>query len=187
MDPVKVTASDGTASISDEFDIVVSAATLTSRTLVSNTGQTGNSDNRFAGAEHAQAFTTGATSSTVTIISEDEQGDDIALKICEVNASTHPTTTRTDFTVPDNFTAGPLVFTAPVGTTLTGGRTSYMVVMSPGGVHVKLDATASDGFDGSTLTGFSIRNRSHIKISSVWQDYDRKRTIRIAVLGTINP
>ena len=160
-------------------------------TLISTMGMAGDAST-YGVQDQGQVFTTGTnptgyTVSSVVIITEDSQENDIALKICEVDSNLHPTTTCTDFTAPDTFPKGPLVFTAPVGTTLAGGRTKYMVVMSPGGSYIVLDATASDGFDASTLTGFSIRNRSQIKISSVWQDYDRKRTIRIAVLGTINP
>ena len=68
-------------------------AAIVPRVLVSNTGQTGNSDTVISSAEQAQAFTTGPTSSTVTSVtirSEDSQGDDVALKICETTGLQHP-------------------------------------------------------------------------------------------------
>ena len=190
---IRFTDNEGTSEgplTSDAFPYIATQ-TVGEVTLISTMGA-GGDVNTYGTQDQGQVFTTGTnptgyTVSSVVIISERDQDDDIALKICEVDGNLHPTTTCTDFTAPDNFTAGPLVFTAPVGTTLAGGRTKYMVVMSPGGSYIVLDATASDGFDASTLTGFSIRNRSHIKISGVWQNYDVKRTIRIAVIGTINP
>ena len=82
-------------------DQPVTNTTVATRVLVSNTGQTGNSETVISAAEQAQAFTTGATSSTVTSVtirSEDSEGDDVALKICETTGSSIPTTTCTDLT-----------------------------------------------------------------------------------------
>ena len=191
---IRFTDNEGTSEgplTSDAFPYIATQ-TVGEVTLISTIGAGGDADITFGTEDQGQVFTTGTnptgyTVTSVVIISEHAQGADIALKICEVDENLHPTTTCTDFTVPDNFTAGDLVFTAPVGTTLAGGRTKYMVVMSPGGAYINLDATKSDGFDASTLTGFSIRNRSHIKKSGVWQNYDVKIMFRIAVLGTINP
>ena len=91
-------------------------------------------------------------------------------------------------TAPGMSPKGPLVFTAPPGTILAGRRTNYMVVFSsPGGSHVVLDSPKSDGYDSSTLTGFSIRNKLHFKTTDGWEELSYRRGIRIAVLGTINP
>ena len=91
-------------------------------------------------------------------------------------------------TKPPYLTAGPLVFTAPSGTTLDGGRTNYMVVISsPGGQHVRLDAHVSYGYDSNSLVGFSIRNRIHNKSGMNWQEPSSRKGIRMAVLGTIKP
>ena len=73
----------------------------------------------FTTQEQGQVFTTGGnpngyTVTSVVIISEDSAGDDVALKICEVDESLHPTSACTDLTAPGSSTAGPLVFTAPV-------------------------------------------------------------------------
>ena len=130
----------------------------------------------------------GYTVTSVVIISEDREGDDVALKICEVDESLHPTAVCTDLTAPGSSPAGPLVFTAPSGTTLTGGRTNYMVVFdSPGDQEVLLDAHKSDGYDSNSLTGFSIRNRIHYKTGTGWQELSHRQGFRMAVLGTINP
>ena len=62
------------------------------------------------------------------------------------------------------YPAIPLVFTNPSGTTLTGGRTNYMVVFdSPGDEEVLLDAHVCDGYGSNSLPGFAIRNRIHYK------------------------
>ena len=144
-------------------------------------------------AEHGQVFTTGThpngyTLSRVVLKSEDSQEDDLAVKICGVNSSGDPTTSCTDLTAPGTSPAGLLSFTAPSNTTLAGGRTKYMVVISsPGGDSVRLDATRSDGFDSSALgSGWSIATKTRMKTTEGWQDVNGTR-IRIAILGTINP
>ena len=120
----------------------------------------GDSSRSFTTQEQGQVFTTGGhpngyTVTSVVIISEDAGGDDVALKICEVDESLHPTAVCTDLTAPGSSTAGPLVFTAPSGTMLTGGRTNYMVVFdSPGDDEVLLDAHVSDGYGSNSLAGF---------------------------------
>ena len=162
-------------------------------TFISTIGMAGDASHYFTTQDQGQVFTTGRnpngyTVSSVVIISEDPQGDDFALKICEVDGSLHPTTVCTDLTAPGVFPAGPLVFTAPTGTTLESDRTNYMVVISsPGGNHVLLDSHVSDGYDSSTLTGFSIRNKLHFKNGTTWQELGHKESLRMAVLGTINP
>ena len=144
-------------------------------------------------ADHGQVFTTGTnptgyTVSRVILTSEDPDGDDIAVQICEVDESGNPTAVCTTLAGPGVFPKGLLSFTAPNGTTLAGGRTKYMVVIkSPGGDSVRVDATRSDGFDSSARdSGWSIGWRTRIKTTDGWQDVARTR-IRIAILGTINP
>ena len=166
-------------------------ATIT-QTLVSNTDQGGNSDNRFTG-DHGQAFTTGYNLpgyniTGVTIISEDPEGDDIALQICEVASNGWPTTTCTDLASAGPFAAGPLRFNVPTGTTLTlEARTTYMVVFkSPGGEQVRVDATDSDDNDDASLPDWEIRNKSQFKDSNVWRDRGYDRAIAIAISGTVN-
>ena len=144
-------------------------------------------------ADHGQTFTTGTntagyTLTRVVLQSEDSQGDDLALKICGVDPAGDSTAVCTDLAVPGSFTSGLLSFTAPSNTTLDGDRTKYMVVISsPGGESVRLDATKSDGFDSSALgSGWSIDTKTRIKNTDGWQDVNGKR-VRIAILGTINP
>ena len=90
---MKVTASDGNGgSVSDTFDIVADLPPDTSPTLVSNAGLGVN--RAFSiNQDRAQAFTTsaGATLSSVEIISRDNEGDDVAVSLCTVDGSNHPT------------------------------------------------------------------------------------------------
>ena len=171
----------------------IATQTVGEATFISTLGMAGDSFHDFTTQDQGQVFTTGGnpngyTVTSVVIISEDSAGDDVALKICGVNESLHPTAACTDLTAPGSSTAGPLVFTAPSGTTLAGGRTNYMVVISsPGGQHVRLDAHVSDGYDSNSLVGFSIRNRIHNKSGMNWQEASSRKGIRIAILGTINP
>ena len=181
---VKVTASDGTDSVSDTFDIVVSAAVPGSaNVLVSNAGQ-GNDDNSSSSSDRAQAFTTsaGATLSSVEIKSEDT--DDVAVSLCTVDGSNHPTSSCTPLTAPSSFAAGTLVFTAPANTTLTANTTYSLLVTSPGDEFLILDATHSDNEDAGGATGWSIANTFASKnTSNVW--VNSNRALRITIKGMI--
>ena len=158
--------------------------------LVSNLTDGTDSDNNFGSADHAQAFTTGATSSTVasvTIISLDAEADDISLKVCGVDTNTHPTSTCTALTSPLSFTAGEMTFTVPTGTPLTlDANTTYSVVFnSPGDDTVRVEATWGDGEDSESLAGWSIRNRSQVQnTDNSWRDRGEDKAIRMAVSGT---
>ena len=168
-----------------------SSGTVGAATLVSNASQGGAGDTNIT-ADQAQAFTTGSnvtgyTVAGVTIISEDGEGDDIALQICGVDGSVHPTTACTALTPPVSFAAGPLVFTAPTGTPLTlAADTTYTVVFkSPGGESVRVDATWNDGEDSFSFPGWSIRNKHQVKDTNGWRDRNYDIAIRIVIQGTI--
>ena len=171
----------------------IATQTVGVATFISTIGMVADSYRSFTTQDQGQVFTTGGhpngyTVTSVVIISEDRAGDDVALKICEVDGDLDPTAVCTDLTAPGSSPAGPLVFTAPSGTTLAGGRTNYMVVFdSPGDNNVRLDTHYSDGYDSNSLAGFSIRNRIHYKTGTGWQETSYRRGFRIAVLGTINP
>ena len=165
----------------------------TTQTLVSNTAQASDSDVSYT-TDHGQAFATGynLTGYTVTgvkISSEDPEGDDLTLQICEVDNLGAPTTTCTDLTAPDTFPAGPLTFAVPDATTLTlSSGTTYMVVFkSPGGEPVTVGATTSNDEDADSLPYWSIRYIFQLKNNeNVWQDGRGNRAIRIAIEGTAN-
>ena len=179
------------ATLSEAFPYITDQ-TIGESTFQSIMGSAGDTFYDFT-AEHGQAFTTGThpngyTLSRVVLQSEDAEGDDLAVKICGVNTNGNPNMICTDLNVPGSFTRGLLSFTAPPNTTLDGGRTNYMVVISsPGGDSVRLDATRSGGFDPSALgSGWSIATKTRMNTTAGWQDVNGTR-IRIAILGTINP
>ena len=179
------------ATLSEAFPYITDQ-TIGESTFQSIMGSAGDTFYDFT-AEHGQAFTTGThpngyTLSRVVLQSEDAEGDDLAVKICGVNTNGNPNMICTDLNVPGSFTRGLLSFTAPSNTTLDGGRTNYMVVISStGGDSVRLDATRSGGFDPSALgSGWSIATKTRMNTTAGWQDVNGTR-IRIAILGTINP
>ena len=183
---VKVTASDASDSVSDTFDIVVGLPGDTAMTLVSNATQ-GNDNSWNASQNRSQPFTTGAagaTLSSVEIISEDLEGDDVAVSLCMVDGSNHPTSDCTVLTAPSSFAAGTLVFTAPDGTTLAATTTYSLLVASLGGDLLKLDTTSSNNEDAGVATGWSIADTSASATSStVWTSIST--SLRITIKGTI--
>ena len=187
---VKVTASDGTDSVSDTFDIVVGLPVDTAMTLVSNAGQ-GQDFQWSTGSDRSQPFTTGAagaTLSSVEIISEDAEGDDAAVSLCTVDGSDHPTSSCTVLTAPSSFAIGTLVFRAPDGTTLAANTTYSVLITSPGRDSLRLDATGSDNEDAGAAMGWSIANifDIHSIVTDTWGFGSRTRSLRITIKGTIN-
>ena len=161
--------------------------------LASNSEQGDDSSDAITFVPVGQAFTIGPDApsynvTAVTIFSEDPEGDDLTLQICDVNSNGHPSATCTDLTAPGNFAAGPLTFTPPSGTPLTlFSRTTYMAVLeSPGRQQVRLDTTTSDDEDADSLPNWSIRNSSQFKVST-WLDDLGGDSIRITIQGTANP
>ena len=180
---VKVTASDGDGgSVSDTFDIVVDLPTL-----VSNAGQGVNVAFGIS-QDRSQAFTTsaGATLSSVEIISEDNQGDDVAVSLCMVDGSNHPTSTCTVLTAPPSFAAGTLVFRAPANTPLAANTTYSLLVASPGGQVLTLGVTESDNENAGGATDWSIANVFDYKTSTVWTDNASSRALYITIKGTLS-
>ena len=105
------------------------AEAQTERILVSNTA-VGNDDTaNTSGNDHAQLFHTGGhtggyTLTKVRVNSEDDEGDDFDVEVCEEDGSADefPSTTASDctaLTAPSDFTAGLVLFThaglAPLG------------------------------------------------------------------------
>ena len=165
---------------------------VVSRTvLVGNSGQSGDESVSYS-SDHGQAFTTGNSSNgyavgSVTIISEDLDGDAIELQICEVDGDGDPTAVCTGLTPPDSFARGSLVFTVPDGSPLTlAPGTTYMVVFkAPDTGEVQVAATSSDGEDSTSLPGWSIRNKFQWNSPTGWQDAVDDHAIRIIISGTV--
>ena len=154
-------------------------------TLVSNATQGGDAS-RGHTVDRSQAFTTsaGATLSSVEIISVDLQDDEVAVSLCTVDSSNHPTSDCTVLTAPSSFAHGTLVFTDSANTTLAANTTYALLVTSPSGDNVLLAATSSEGEDAGGATGWSIANTFYRETSpNVWVAVGR--ALRITIKGTI--
>ena len=177
---------------------LVSAVTLpiipASVVLVSNTEQGDHSSIAFdVNSMFGQAFIagnnpTGYTFTSVTIISEDPQGDDLALELCEIGTDGNTPENCTVLTPPASFTSGPLFFYAPTGSTLTlsNGSTYMVVFKSPGGQRVDVDGTLSDGEDASSLHNWSIHDKTHFEGSNGWLLSTSNKASRIGIRGIVN-
>ena len=161
-------------------------------TMVSNTGRTPDSNRsvNMSTRPHSQSFTTssetaGYIMSSATILSIDPEGDEFAVKICEVHSNA-PTTSCTDLTQPTSFAAGQLVFNSPSNRTITLFKaTTYALVFSPAaGTTVTLPATEEDIEEPITLPGWSIRNKSQfLDNNNQWMDRGYDVAYLIAIKG----
>ena len=159
-------------------------------TLVSNVVATSGVANISFNQEAAQAFTTGATGATVSsveIISSDTQGDDFDLSLCETSANDRPTSTCTELTAPSSFAAGTLVFTAPANTTLDP-TTTYAVLMTPESESVRVPGLGSNDEDTGGAMGWTIADTHQFtNAADDWRTSTPGggRSLRIAIKGTL--
>ena len=162
---------------------LLSPVAAQSVTLVSNANQ-GLDTSSTTRSDRAQAFTTGAadaTLSSVEIISEDPQGDDVAVSLCPVNSANRPASPCTALTAPSSFAAGTLVFTAPDGTTLAANTTYSLLITSPGRDHLVLDVTRSVAEDAGGTAGWSIANNfDSSPAANAWTTHPM-RALRITI------
>ena len=143
-------------------------------TLVQNVGQTPDDSANTSGNKHGQLFHTGANTNGYTLTgmhvsSDDAQGDDFDVEICEADttANEFPTSTCTALTAPDSFTAG-LLFFDHTGLALSA-NTNYVVVITQRGTgSVQLDSTTSGGEDSTGLSGWSIKDKFYWQSGSTW-------------------
>ena len=96
------------------------AEAQTARILVSNVSQSADDSASLSGNDHAQLFHTGANTgatagwvlTSLIVVSEDAEGDDFDVEICEADDMTaFPTSTCTKLDEPQSFAAGNLEFT----------------------------------------------------------------------------
>ena len=163
-------------------------AQTTTRILVSNVGRGADDSVSTSGNAHAQLFHTagathGYTLTSVIVVSEDTQGDDFDVDICEVSSSGFPTSRCTALTRPGSFTAGNLKFTHP-GLFLEANTDYTVVIKQRGSQHVTLDSTTSGREDSTGLTGWSIKNKYDVKVSGDWEHKSgSNEAIQITVNG----
>ena len=143
-------------------------------TLVQNVGQTPDDSANTSGNKHGQLFHTGANTNGYTLTgmhvsSDDAQGDDFDVEICEADttANEFPTSTCTALTAPASFTAG-LLFFDHTGLALSA-NTNYVVVITQRGTgSVELDSATSGGEDPTGLSGWSIKDKFYWQSGSTW-------------------
>ncbi len=163
-------------------------AQTTTRILVSNVGRGADDSVSTSGNAHAQLFHTagathGYTLTSVIVVSEDTQGDDFDVDICEVSSSGFPTSRCTALTRPGSFTAGNLKFTHP-GLFLEANTDYTVVIKQIGSQYVTLDSTTSGREDSTGLTGWSIKNKYDVKVSGDWEHKSgSNEAIQITVNG----
>ena len=154
------------------------AEAQTSRILVSNSAQTDDDSANTSGNDHAQLFhtgnhTNGYTLRSVQINSDDNEGDDFDVEVCEEDgtANEFPSTTAGDCTALTALTGS--TFTGIVTFTHTGlalaANTNYVVVIKQIGTgSVELNSTTSGGEDAQGLSDWSIKNKFYWKSGSTW-------------------
>ena len=163
-------------------------AQTTTRILVSNVGRGADDSVSTSGNAHAQLFHTagathGYTLTSVIVVSEDTQGDDFDVDICEVDSNEFPTSRCTALTRPGSFTAGNLKFTHP-GLFLEANTDYTVVIKQIGSQYVTLDSTTSGREDSTGLTGWSIKNKYDVKVSGDWEHKSgSNEAIQITVNG----
>ena len=163
-------------------------AQTTTRILVSNVGRGADDSVSTSGNAHAQLFHTagathGYTLTSVIAVSEDTEGDDFDVDICEVDSNEFPTSRCTALTRPGSFTAGNLKFTHP-GLFLEANTDYTVVIKQRGSQYVTLDSTTSGREDSTGLTGWSIKNKYDVKVSGDWEHKSgSNEAIQITVNG----
>ena len=191
---VKVTASDGTASVSDTFDIVVSAAPVVAG-LISNIGQTTGTDHTATIFDDvAQRFTTGSNATGYTVTGADVEVRVVSgsvptysVKICEVTNSNPGSTCPGTLTNPASLTTGTNTFTASGDGISLNANTDYFLYLdyqSGGSGTINWRSTGSDAEDTGGAAGWNIRNERRQRSLAGWRD--ESDSLKIRIKGTAN-
>ena len=198
---VKVTATDtNSGTVSNEFDITVSAApaTVTTVSLVSNLGQTEAAGLPLISFDAIQGFETGAGSYTLTSVQLRLQRLTVgtvfttpSVKLMQgttsgtsVTLTGQPVTLTAEDTNVTSTTGANHTFTAPASTTLTASTRYFVVVESAGG-NVRWLTTALPGEDATPAMGWSIdNNRARRSASSTGAFTTRGRAQLLSINGT---
>ena len=159
-------------------------------TLVSNQGQTADDSASTSGNDHAQLFHTGAHAAGYTftgmhVSSEDAEGDDFDVEICEEDGSADefPSSTCTALTAPASFAAG-LLFFDHTGLALSANTNYVVVIKQLGTGSVELNSTPSGAEDTTGLADWSIKDTFYWNNSGTWTvKSGANEALRIIVYG----
>ena len=185
---VKVTAEDGTTT--QTYTVTVTRAVITPVTppadaLVSNVGQSSNSNEYFFEAI-AQGFTTGSNASGYTLTGVDvlsASTTGFTAQVCGTDSSGLPTSTCTALTAPGSIAVGTNAFTAPANTTLVKD-TTYAVVVTADGATQGWGVTEADGEDAGKADGWSIADTSRYRSAGDTWNAANNSALRVAVRGS---
>ena len=193
---VKVTASDGTGSVSDTFDIVVSADTTTATCagmcLVSNVGQTPFDYVGLNILDAAQSFTTGdnATGYTLTSIElrldSSDSTDTPTVKLYSGSATGTEEATLTGPAMLDATTTANVTFT-PSSTVTLGMSTTYWVVAEANTGSVRWIDTHSLSEDATPAAHWTIADARESRIAGTTGGFTVQtggKPLKIRVNGT---
>ena len=193
---VKVTASDGTASVSDDFDIVVSAQLSISMKLVSNDGQADGGDGTLD-HDHRQSFSTGRHPSGYQLTSlalELHVASGAAPTYAVQVVSADGTTVIGTLTQQGSLTASPaLIQFAAAGDGLDlKPDTSYDVVLDVTGganANAHIGRTTSQAQDPGGAADFRISNSRSARPSgnTIWNAAVTANMLKLAVHGRPAP
>ena len=156
-------------------------------TLVSNLEQTATSGE--LNRDGAQGFTTGTHTGgyrldSVSLQSEDQEGDAFSAEIWTVDSDGDPESFLYSLTAPASFARGEKEFDAP-SHALLEPNTAYAVVLSrTGSGQVTMGRTSSNDEDEDSLAGWSIADASRLLlIGNTWTTPGNNHAYRIAVKG----
>ena len=185
---IKVTASDGTDSVSDSFGLLIE------KTLVSNFGQTesGGISVNLGGA--AQAFTNGAsTDYFLTSIEVKSQEDNtissskLKAELWTANSSGNLDARVATLTNPSGDTlSGTIKLSAPANTVLSA-NTKYLLVIPRTGVAYSLVYTASGAQTGETGWTIDDDRLDQATVGNTWTTTGEDRPLHIKVNGAPVP
>ncbi len=192
---VRVTASDGTESVSDIFDIVVAQPSTTPLKLVGNTGQTPFSTGEDT-VDFAQAFTTGTNPAgyTLTEVQIDlpitgSSLPEYAVEIWSANSSDQPTGSGALATLmkPSALTNGLNSFTHPGFHLEPSTNYAVLVNLTSPGSSRRFRDTQAEGEDTGGASGWSIGSQYHHRgrdTSGPW--IGGVESVKIAVHGYVD-
>ena len=169
-------------------------------TLISNAGQTTTSGFTTGAnnSAHAQAFTTGSGSYTLTSIdvalivplpNTAQQRANIKAELWSATSGGLPNSKVADLTVPSTAASGTVSFAAPASTTLSASTAYFFVLYTTGTYRVTHFPTNSDNEDTGGRSGWSIADNSYRTAAGTqtptgtWTS--NGNSLRISVKGTV--
>ena len=180
--PARARAGAALLALTGALALPATAEAQTPTTLVGNIGQTASAFSTTVSI--SQRFTTGANQSGYTLTGVDVASaayTRFTARVCETDASGHPTTRCTDLAAPASFFLGTMSFSAPANTTLRR-NTTYAVVVHRAGGSQDYGSTHREDEDAGHAGGWSIADNYEYFGTEGW-DTTTTDALRIAIKG----